>query len=123
LHPDLPGTSWDRIIAGCLAEGALPRRVADHVERCRAATAATVEAQVREHGVAVTVRAEQGLAVLLRTDPTVFEQDCPRPAMRLGGRLAPGGAWKPYPVVAGECTALLRPASASATRTPASPRP
>ncbi len=123
LHPDLPGASWDRIIAGCLAEGALPRRVVDHVERCRAATAATVEAQVREHGVAVTIRAEQGLAVLVRTDPTVFEQDCPRPAMRLGGRLAPGGLWKPYAMDAGECTVLLRPASASATRTPASPRP
>jgi hypothetical protein len=123
LHPDLPGATWEEIIGCCLAEGAMPRRVIDHVERCRAAGDATVEAQVRGDGVAVMVRAMEGLVVLLRTDPTVFEQDCPQPAIRLGGRLAPGGAWKPYAVTADGCTAKLRPAIASATRTPASPRP
>jgi hypothetical protein len=123
LHPDLPGATWEPIIAGCLAEGAVPRRVVDHVDRCRDAGAATVEATVRGDGVLAKVRAADGLAVMVRTDPAVFMQDSPGKPMRLRGRLSPGGEWMPYAVTAGECTALLRPASASATRTPASPCP
>jgi hypothetical protein len=123
LHPDLPGGSWEGIIEGCLTKGALPRRVADHVNLCRAVGTARTEAQASESGVRVTVHVDPGLTVLVRTDPTVFETEDSAPAVRLRGRLSAGGRWSAYEPKAGTVTAMLRPAKAWTTRAPASPRP
>lgn len=123
LHPDLPGESWERVITGCLAGGALPRRIIDHVENCRAASNASAEARIDADGLQVTVRGDAPLTMMVRTDPSVFVPDHADAAQRLPGRLAPGGRWSAYPMSSGECTVLLRPMSASTMRAPASPCP
>ena len=122
LHPDLPGGSWERIIEGCLAKGAVPRRVADHVNLCRAIGTSRTEAHVSGSGVRVTVHVDPRLTVLARTDPTVFETEDGTPAVRLRGRLSVGGRWSAYEPKAGAVTVMLRPVKAPTTRAPVSPR-